>query len=153
MMKSGIANVVFFPIEKHQDGRGWLMELFRKDSLEPTHFPAMAYVSQTEPGVARGPHLHEDQTDIFYFIGPGDFELHLWEGEVWKVPYHEVFVVGESNPIGVLVPPGVVHAYKNISDKPGWVFNTPNQLYAGPGKNYPVDEERFEDIPNHPYNM
>lgn len=150
-MKSNIANVVFFAIKKHQDSRGWLMELFRKDSLEPAHFPAMAYVSQTEPGVARGPHLHENQTDIFYFIGPGDFELHLWEGLL--NPDHEVFIVGESNPVGVLVPPGVIHAYKNISEKPGWVFNAPNKLYAGPGKNYPVDEERFEDIPNHPYNM
>jgi dTDP-4-dehydrorhamnose 3,5-epimerase len=152
-MKSAIKDVEFFPIEKHQDSRGWLMELFRKDSLEPEHFPAMAYVSQTEPGVSRGPHLHEHQTDIFYFMGPGDFELHLWEGTVWEVPHHEVFIVGESNPVGVLVPPGVIHSYKNISDKPGWVFNAPNKLYAGPGKKYPVDEVRFENIPNHPYKM
>lgn len=45
----------------------------------------------------------------------------------------------------VVVPPGVVHAYKNISSTPGWVFNAPNRLYAGPGKRSPVDEIRHED--------
>lgn len=136
------------------------MELFRQDELLPEHMPVMAYVSQTEPGVTRGPHEHSDQTDVFCFMGPGDFELHLWEqvqnrgiGVVVPDPYHESFVVGESNPVMVVVPPGVVHAYKNISDKPGWVWNAPNRLYGGPGKKYPVDETRHEHQPSSRYKM
>ena len=44
----------------------------------------------------------------------------------------------------LIVPPGVVHAYRNISKEPGVVFNCPNRLYAGPGRKEPVDEIRHE---------
>ena len=107
----------------------------------------MAYVSETLPGVARGPHEHLDQTDYFAFVGPGEFLLYLWDaradsptcGNCTKV------AVGESNRQCVIVPPRVVHAYKNVGKTPGWVFNAPNRLYAGPGKRQPVDEIRHED--------
>ena len=57
-----------------RDERGWLGELFRSDELNPRLHPAMAYVSETLPGVVRGPHEHIEQTDYFAFIGPGDFQ-------------------------------------------------------------------------------
>ena len=62
-------------------------------------------------------------------------------------------VVGETNPVRLMVPPGVVHAYKNTGDVPGWVFNAPNRLYAGEGKRSPVDEIRHEDRLDSPYVM
>ena len=61
--------------------------------------------------------------------------------------------VGESNPQSVVVPPGVVHAYRNVGATPGWVFNTPNRLYGGRGKLAPVDEIRHEDRLDSPYRM
>ena len=107
----------------------------------------MAYVSETLPGVARGPHEHVDQTDYFAFVGPGDFVLYLWDARPDSPTRgHRMKVaVGESNRQCVIVPPGVVHAYKNVGATPGWVFNAPNRLYAGPGKREPVDEIRHED--------
>ncbi|MBC7336651.1 MAG: hypothetical protein H5U01_10320 [Clostridia bacterium] len=60
-------------------------------------------------------------------------------------------IVGESNAVCVTIPPGVVHAYKNISDKPGLVFNAPNRLYGGWGKKEKVDEIRYEDLPDSPF--
>jgi dTDP-4-dehydrorhamnose 3,5-epimerase len=56
-----------------------------------------------------------------------------------------VWVVGESNPAAVWIPPGVVHAYRNVGAVPGLVFNAPNRLYAGWGKAEPVDEIRHEE--------
>ena len=53
----------------------------------------------------------------------------------------------------VIIPPGIVHGYKNVSRKPGLVFNGPNRLYAGQGKKEPVDEVRHEDTNNSPYTM
>jgi dTDP-4-dehydrorhamnose 3,5-epimerase len=150
-MKSTFEGVVFFPLKKRHDDRGWLCELFRVDHLYPENFPKMAYVSQTEPGVKRGPHEHAMQSDYFAFIGPGNFELHLWQTSIHPVSgipaaiIHETYQVGEDNPVAVIVPPGVVHGYRNVSDKPGWVFNGPNQLYAGPGQKHPVDEIRWEE--------
>ena len=51
----------------------------------------------------------------------------------------------------MIIPPGVVHAYKNVADRPGWVFNVPNRLFAGKNKKEPVDEIRYEEVPDSPY--
>ena len=142
-----INGVILKPLSPHTDHRGWLIELYREDELPRERHPAMAYVSETLPGVARGPHEHVEQTDYFAFFGPGEFLLYLWDarpdsptcGRCMKV------AVGESNKQIAIIPPGVVHAYKNIGATPGWVFNLPNRLYAGPGKRDPVDEIRHED--------
>lgn len=135
-----------FPLKKHEDDRGWLIELFRNDQLlNPVE---MAYVSETKPGVVRGPHEHKEQTDHFAFIGPGTFHLHLW----YQSQY-EIWELGELNPALAIIPPGVVHAYKNISDRPGWVFNSPDKLYAGPGKLYEIDEIRHEENHSNQYRL
>jgi dTDP-4-dehydrorhamnose 3,5-epimerase len=52
--------------------------------------------------------------------------------------------VGSDNPQAVVVPAGVVHAYKNVGKEPGIVFNAPNRLYQGTGRTEPVDEIRHE---------
>jgi len=52
--------------------------------------------------------------------------------------------VGADRPMLVIIPAGVVHAYKNIGSEPGLVFNCPNRLYKGPGRKDPVDEIRHE---------
>ena len=45
----------------------------------------------------------------------------------------------------LIVPPGVVHAYKNVGNEPGLVFNCPDRLYKGVGRKEPVDEIRHEE--------
>ena len=142
-----IEGVVLQPLRFHSDARGWLIELFRQDVLEPERWPVMTYVSQTLPGVTRGPHEHIDQTDGFAFIGPSDFRLSLWDTRPDSPTRGRRMtkVVGVSFPASIWIPPGVVHAYCNIGEVPGLVFNSPNRLYAGWGKKEPVDEIRHED--------
>jgi dTDP-4-dehydrorhamnose 3,5-epimerase len=48
----------------------------------------------------------------------------------------------------MIIPPGVVHAYRNIGTTAGWVFNLSNRLYAGEGRKEEVDEIRHENDPN-----
>jgi dTDP-4-dehydrorhamnose 3,5-epimerase len=148
-----IEGVIFRPLGRFEDDRGWLVELFRHDELAPEVHPQMAYVSMTLPGVCRGPHEHVDQTDYFAFMGPGDFMLFLWDHRPHSPTFgrHVRVRVGESNRQAVVIPPGVVHAYKNIGPVPGWVFNGPNRLYKGAGRREPVDEIRHEDDPNSPF--
>jgi len=150
-----IDDVIIKPLSQHADDRGWLIELYREDELPETVHPVMAYISQTLPGVVRGPHEHHGQTDYFAFVGPSDFELTLWdaraESPTFGVKTQNVY--GASNPCAITIPPGVVHAYKNVGDQPGWVFNGPNRLYAGHGKTEPVDEIRHELDPNSPYQL
>lgn len=142
-----IDGLIVKPIRAHHDDRGWLIELFRHDELAESLRPVMAYASMTLPGVARGPHEHRDQTDGFAFFGPSDFRVYAWDlREDSRTYLHTLrIVVGESNPSAIWIPPGVVHAYRNVGEVPGLVFNAPNRLYAGWNRAEPVDEIRHEN--------
>jgi dTDP-4-dehydrorhamnose 3,5-epimerase len=54
---------------------------------------------------------------------------------------------GEDAPKTLIIPPGIVHAYRNVGVKPGMVINLPNTLFAGKGRREPVDEVRHENDP------
>jgi len=146
-----IENVIIKELKKWADERGFLTEIFRTDEID--YRAAMAYVSMTLPGVNRGPHEHKNQSDFFVFVGPGEFDLYLWDrqessptlGEQMKIR------VGENNPVAVLVPPGVVHGYKCVSDGPAFSINLPDKLYKGEGKKEEVDEIRWESDAASPY--
>jgi dTDP-4-dehydrorhamnose 3,5-epimerase len=142
-----IDGVIWRPLKKYHDARGWLCELFRHDDLPPEFHPVMAYISMTEPGVARGPHEHVDQADCFCFLGPGNFKMYLWDNRPQSRTYRlaQTDIVGADKPMLLVIPPGVVHAYKNVSGEHGVVFNCPNRLYKGPGRKEPVDEIRHEE--------
>lgn len=150
-----IQGVVVSELRRYVDSRGWLAELFRQDEMEPEFFPRMAYASFTSPGVVRGPHEHVAQADMFCFIGPSNFKLRLWDNRESSETFNNVTTLfaGEDNPKSVLIPAGVVHAYQNVGDVPGLVFNCPNQLYMGEGKNEAIDEIRHEDDPDTIYRM
>jgi len=128
-----IDGVTWLPLKKFHDPRGWLCELFRHDELPAEFHPVMAYVSMTGPGVARGPHEHVDQSDVFCFLGPSSFKVYLWDARQESPTFgaRQAEVVGIDRPTLVVVPPGVVHAYKNVGAEPGIVFNCPNRLYKG----------------------
>lgn len=150
-----VAGVLWKRLESSRDQRGWLCEIFRQDETPPELFPAMAYLSETLPGQTRGPHEHLQQTDFFCFFGPATFHLYLWDNRPESATYlaHEIAVVGNNRPLTVVIPPGVVHAYRNVSAVPGLVINCPNRLYRGEGKIDPVDEIRHEDDPGSVFRM
>jgi dTDP-4-dehydrorhamnose 3,5-epimerase len=150
-----IKGVVVRKLNKAFDSRGWLAELFRKDDLADEFFPAMAYISSTNPGITRGPHEHVDQADLFCFIGPSNFKLRMWDNREDSETFGCVstVVVGEDSPASVLVPKGVVHAYQNVGDVEGIVINCPNRLYRGAGRKEEVDEIRHENLSESPFRM
>ena len=150
-----IADVIVRDVRRFVDSRGWLAELFRQDEMEPEFYPVMVYTSSTNPGTTRGPHEHVDQADFFCFIGPSNFRLRLWDNRRQSSTFNNLMdlVVGEQNPVSVLIPAGVVHAYQNIGSSAGIVVNCPNRLYMGEGKREKVDEIRHEDDPQTIYRM
>jgi dTDP-4-dehydrorhamnose 3,5-epimerase len=153
--KGTIQGVVVTDLRKFVDERGWLAEIFRHDEMQPEFYPVMSYVSSTQPGVTRGPHEHVDQADLFCFMGPSNFKLRLWDNRPDSETYYRVMTlyVGEDNPKSVLVPKGVVHAYRNVGHVPGIVINCPNQLFMGHEKREPIDEIRHEDDPDTIFRM
>ncbi len=149
-----IHDCVVTRLELYSDSRGWLAEFFRQDELTDALHPVMGYLSMTLPGVARGPHEHVTQTDLFVFFS-GQFRLYLWDTrpESPSLGIRQVLTLGKDTPATVLVPPGVVHAYRNTCPHKSLIINCPNALYAGPGKRDPVDEIRHEDTADHNYMM
>jgi len=150
-----IEGVEVRPLERRSDERGWLAELYRSDEVNGDSAPAMGYVSVTKPGVSRGPHEHRDQSDRFCFAGPGRFEVRLWDNRPDSPTYlkSQTMVVGENNPTVVVIPPGVVHGYRNIGDGEAMVINLPDRLYGGEGRKGEVDEIRHESNGRSPFQM
>ena len=154
MFKNGtIHDIVVKDLARHSDDRGWLVEIFRQDETEERFHPVMQYISMTHVGVARGPHEHVEQADYFAFLGPSDFKIYLWDDRKDSPTYRtkQVITAGESCPRIVIIPPGVVHAYRNVGTQMGMVVNLPNRLYAGMGKKEKVDEIRHENDPGSPF--
>lgn len=134
----------------YKDPRGWLAEIIRDD--ETGFRPVMSYLSMTMPGIARGPHEHKEQTDYFCFIGK--FRLYLWDNRKDSSTYQEKKIIDtDGTPVVAVVPPGIVHAYKNTDSSDGLVINLPDRLYMGQGKNEEVDEIRYEDDPSSPFHL
>jgi dTDP-4-dehydrorhamnose 3,5-epimerase len=81
--------------------------------------------------------------------------VYLWDARKDSPTYgkKEVRDVGENSAYALIVPPGVVHAYRNVGDKDGLVFNAANRLYAGWLKQDPVDEIRHEADASSPYQL
>jgi dTDP-4-dehydrorhamnose 3,5-epimerase len=142
-----IHDVVVRPIRKHIDERGWLAELFRQDELAEEFYPEMAYISTTLPGVTRGPHAHTKQADLTCFIGSSDFKVRLWDYRPDSETYRNMMTLfaGEDNPLAVLIPKGIVHAYRNIGSTSGLSINCPNKLYRGKGCAEEPDDIRYEN--------
>ena len=148
-----IEGVIVKELKKYDDDRGWLIEIYRNDMID--YKPAMSYISETNPGVARGPHEHKYQSDCFAFVGPGTFKVYLWDNREASQTNKEKFIgeFGEAKPGLVIIPPGVVHGYKCVSDIPGRVINFPNKLYRGEGRQEEVDEIRWEDKKDSPFKI
>lgn len=147
-----IAGVEVTPFRAFADDRGWLAELFRSDETPSDLFPAMGYLSVTHAGVARGPHEHKDQTDRFSFFH-GTYRVMMWDARAGSPTEGRriSMYVGANRPVTVVIPPGVVHAYRNVGSEDAYVLNFPDALYAGKGKKGPVDEIRHEDDPDSPF--
>jgi len=149
MFTDGAINgVVMREFGQYRDDRGWLAETFRIDELGD-YRPEMGYVSLTFPGVARGPHEHVEQTDYFCFLGR--FTLYLWDNRKDSPTYRNRIIIVNADRQIVIVPPGVVHAYKNTGDSEGMVLNFPDKLFAGWEKKEKVDEVRYENDPSSPF--
>ncbi len=137
-------------LKLYSDNRGWLAEVIRDD--ETGFRPAMSYLSLTKPGIVRGPHEHRDQTDCFCFMGR--FRLYLWDNRTGSDTYGENKVIDVADvPTIAVVPPGIVHAYRNTGSTDALIINLPDRLFMGWEKKEPVDEIRHEDDPESPFRI
>ena len=111
------------------DERGFLMEILRSDDPLFKNFGQL-YLTAAYPGVVKGWHYHERQTDFFVCI-QGMMKLVLYdnrEDSPTKGQVNQLFL-GELNRQLVVIPPGIWHGFKCISDEIALVVNAPDKVY------------------------
>lgn len=105
------------------------MEMVRRDDPIFERF-GQVYVSVAYPGVVKGWHYHNKQTDLFCIV-KGMMKVVLYDRRE-DSPTHGMineFFMGERNPIVVKIPPGVLHGMKCISTEPAYLVNTVSEPY------------------------
>ena len=128
--RATIAGVKVKPLRVVADERGWLMEILRADERDLFGKFGQVYVSATYPGVVKGWHYHQRQTDNFACVA-GMVKLVLVDtrdGSPTKGVVNEFFV-GTQNPLLVQVPKLVYHGWKCIGLEPSLVVNVPDEPY------------------------
>jgi len=111
------------------DERGRLMEILRTDWDFPKPI-GQVYMTTNYPGVVKAWHYHTKQTDQMTCV-KGMIKVVLYDGRKDSPTKGEImeFFVGEFNPMMVVIPPGVYHGWKCISESESVVVNCPDQLY------------------------
>jgi len=105
------------------------MEIMRRDDPFFTGF-GQVYLSTVYPGVVKAWHYHRVQVDRFACVR-GMVKAVLYddrEGSPTRGSLNEFFI-GEHNPSLVVIPAGVYHGWKAISDYEAYVINVPSEPY------------------------
>ncbi|MFH0822245.1 MAG: dTDP-4-dehydrorhamnose 3,5-epimerase family protein [Pseudomonadota bacterium] len=124
-----IEGVLVQPLRVIPDERGRLMEILRRDDQFFDEF-GQVYLTTVYPGVVKAWHYHRHQQDSFTCVR-GMVKVGLYddrEGSPTRGLVNEFFV-GEYNPSLVVIPAGVYHGWKCISDYEAYVINVPSRPY------------------------
>jgi dTDP-4-dehydrorhamnose 3,5-epimerase len=124
-----IEGVTIEPLKVVPDERGRLMEIMRRDDHFFTGF-GQVYLSTVFPGVVKAWHYHNVQEDRFTCIR-GMVKAVLYDDREKSASRGLLneFYVGEHNPSLVVIPPGVYHGWKCISEYEAYVINIPSEPY------------------------
>ncbi|HAF11025.1 MAG TPA: dTDP-4-dehydrorhamnose 3,5-epimerase [Chloroflexi bacterium] len=143
-----IAGVRVRSLQRHVDDRGSLTELLRADWPEFTRF-GQAIITVNRPGVIRGWHWHDRQTDVIVVV-EGRAKVPLYDGRSGSSTYGHVneYVCGGDELKAIFVPPGVWHGYKTVSPESAIIVNFPDQVYDAA---HPDENRAPYDAPGVPY--
>ncbi|MEL1134480.1 dTDP-4-dehydrorhamnose 3,5-epimerase family protein [Desulfitobacterium sp. THU1] len=113
-----IEGVVTKRLVRHCDDRGFFMEILRDDDELLARF-GQASLSMSYPGVIKAFHYHDRQDDLWFFpVGSAQVVLYdLREGSPTKGAT-QVFYMGETNPLLLVIPKGVAHGYRVLGPNP-----------------------------------
>jgi dTDP-4-dehydrorhamnose 3,5-epimerase len=130
------------------DERGYLMEMLRADEEIYAKF-GQVYMTAVYPGVVKGWHYHNLQTDYMVCVS-GAIKLVLFDARPDSPTYRQIneFFIGEHNPTLIKIPPLIYHGFKGAGTQTALIVNTVTEPY-----NYQQpDEFRVAwDSPDVPY--
>jgi dTDP-4-dehydrorhamnose 3,5-epimerase-like enzyme len=100
-----------FPLQRHEDERGWFAELGRSSRLpKPVRQANLAW---SRKGVIRGLHYHERGQDDLFACLSGMVRVVVLDRET-----DETFTedIGDENPVAIYVPGRHAHGYEALTD-------------------------------------
>jgi dTDP-4-dehydrorhamnose 3,5-epimerase len=102
----------------HEDHRGSFTETFRQSWIRSSDPFVQANVAASRPNVLRGLHLHLRQSDYWHLLSGSAFIalVDLRDGSPTFLSTMELSLNAASDPIGILIPPGVAHGYYARTD-------------------------------------
>jgi dTDP-4-dehydrorhamnose 3,5-epimerase len=131
-----------FPLERHEDDRGWFSELGRASGL-PKPF-VQANLSWSNRGVIRGLHFHKRGQDDLFVCLQGMVRvvvLDLESGERFTED------IGDENPMAIYVPGTRAHGYEALTDALFCYLVTEEYDAANPDEQgIPWDDPRVVDL-------
>ncbi len=135
-------NVKRFPLDRHEDDRGWFTELIRASALpKPIK---QANLSRSRQGVIRGLHYHERGQDDLFVCLSGMVRIVVLDRET-----DEVFTedIGDDNPVAIYVPGVNAHGYEALTDCLFAYLVTEEYDPVNPDEHgVPWDDERVRDV-------
>ena len=106
-----IEGVQVIPLRKHEDERGWFMEL-RRESLLPAP-TRQTNLSFSRQGVIRGLHYHlRGQNDLFACL-QGTARVVVLDRESGETFTADI---GDKNPVAIWIPGNHAHGFEALTD-------------------------------------
>ena len=136
-----IDGVVLRPFDLWPDDRGYFLEVARIGQGLAAGFPAettQVSAALSYPGIIKAFHYHLHQTDL-WVPAAGMFQVTLVDLRPDSRTFGEknTLYAGALKPWQFLIPPGVGHGYKVVSEQPAVLVYVTNRLYN------PEDEGRI----------
>jgi dTDP-4-dehydrorhamnose 3,5-epimerase len=99
------------PLSRHEDERGWFVELVRASALpKPIR---QANLARSRKGVIRGLHYHErGQDDVFVCLS-GMVRVVVLDRDTGEADTEDI---GDENPMAIYVPGRLAHGYEALTD-------------------------------------
>ncbi|MEK6826507.1 MAG: dTDP-4-dehydrorhamnose 3,5-epimerase family protein [Nanoarchaeota archaeon] len=119
--------IEFKQIKIFANDQGYLFETVRKDDKIFTGEFGQVLVSVLYPGVIKGLHKHQFQTDYTTCIKENIKYCVVKEKD--GKPEIETYIIGEKNPVVIKVPPGIWHGYSPLGGKEAIVLHLMDKTY------------------------
>lgn len=106
-----IDGVMRFPLRRHEDARGWLVEL-RRDSVLPRPM-RQTNVSFSRRRVIRGLHYHERGQDDLFACLRGTARVVVLDRSTGRTFTEDI---GDDNPVALYIPGRHAHGFEALTD-------------------------------------
>lgn len=105
------------PLIKHNDERGFLVEIFRGDKMN-SQMKGQVYLTTINKGYTKGNHYHKRKEEWFFPVyGKGRMIM-----KDIKSSESSSITLDSDNPIVVYVPTNVIHSIENIGETPFYLL-------------------------------